>query len=247
MNENQKKAQDIMGTMNEWDECWKCEFYKHRTCVVDECVWPEEDITSINPVIIDQIVRQEEQIEQLESQLTAAEKKVDDLKDNYSPAGDPHHAIADHCIYCEKLADQLTDAEDTIKHLRRKAEFDMPEDTHGRFFNACTDPCDMIDGPCACGATHSAREWFGRLCRKLTTAEKREAVLAEFARQMIGAYCWNICEPDGGDMQEVAEKLGLLVPHIATAEDVDDEFDDYEEGDTIFKFSDILKSEFVGE
>lgn len=21
-------------------------------------------------------------------------------------------------------------------------------------FNACTDPCDMFDGPCACGAWH---------------------------------------------------------------------------------------------
>ena len=25
--------------------------------------------------------------------------------------------------------------------------------------NSCTDRCDMLVGPCACGATHSAEEW----------------------------------------------------------------------------------------
>ena len=25
-------------------------------------------------------------------------------------------------------------------------------------YNGCNDPCDMVDGPCACGATHRAEE-----------------------------------------------------------------------------------------
>ena len=66
--------------------------------------------------------------------------------------------------------------------------------------------------------------------------------LKEFARKIIKEYCWGlqIDEPDGGSIQDFAEKLGLIEPHTATAKDVDSEWDDYEVGDTIFKFSDIL-------
>lgn len=35
----------------------------------------------------------------------------------------------------------------------------MPEKFIGEFSNACTDPCDMIIGPCACGASHHIRDW----------------------------------------------------------------------------------------
>lgn len=29
----------------------------------------------------------------------------------------------------------------------------------GPYYNGCNDACDMIQGPCACGATHSLTEW----------------------------------------------------------------------------------------
>jgi hypothetical protein len=64
--------------------------------------------------------------------------------------------------------------------------------------------------------------------------------LKEFARQVIMDVCWDMHEPDGGDMQDIAEKLGLIKPTIATEDDIDDE-SDFEVGDTIFKFADILK------
>ncbi len=64
--------------------------------------------------------------------------------------------------------------------------------------------------------------------------------LKEFARHIIRQYCWDMLEPDGGDIQEWAEKLGLLVPHAATKDDIDDE-SDYGVGDTIFKFSELLQ------
>lgn len=35
----------------------------------------------------------------------------------------------------------------------------MPEKYLGRFYNACNDPCDMLQGPCACGAWHHQEEW----------------------------------------------------------------------------------------
>ena len=71
----------------------------------------------------------------------------------------------------------------------------------------------------------------------MTETEK----LKEFARVIIREYCWNFGEPDGCTIQDLAENLGLIEPHIATEKDVDAESDDYEVGDTIFKFTDILK------
>jgi hypothetical protein len=35
----------------------------------------------------------------------------------------------------------------------------MPEAYYGKFYNACTEPCDMLQGPCACGAWHRQGEW----------------------------------------------------------------------------------------
>ena len=79
--------------------------------------------------------------------------------------------MSNDCKNCEDLVDKLTDAEKTIRHLRGKAEFGMPADMRGKFFNACTEPCDMIDGPCACGAWHSAKEWLEKLIKQLRRKE----------------------------------------------------------------------------
>jgi len=70
------------------------------------------------------------------------------------------------------------------------------------------------------------------------TIESENAKLKEFARSII-----SISDPDGGDVQELAIKSGLIEIHIATAEDVDDEFDDFEPGDEIYINSAILKEE----
>lgn len=35
----------------------------------------------------------------------------------------------------------------------------MPKHLIGKFHNACVDPCDMLVGPCACGAWHHWEEW----------------------------------------------------------------------------------------
>jgi len=67
--------------------------------------------------------------------------------------------------------------------------------------------------------------------------------LKEFARSIIKDYCWDLGDPDGGSVQDLAEKLGLIEPHIATEADVDPEWDDYEAGDTVYKFSEILRDD----
>ena len=78
-----------------------------------------------------------------------------------------------------------------------------------------------------------------QLQAQLATAEKQEKKLAEFARQVIRGVCWG--SDDGCDVQGLAERLGLLVLHMATSEDVDGEVGDHGVGDTIYKFSDMLK------
>ncbi len=61
------------------------------------------------------------------------------------------------------LAKELEYARIEITHFKAKAEFDMPAIMQGQYHNACTDACDMIDGPCACGAWHNVKEWIEKL------------------------------------------------------------------------------------
>ena len=74
--------------------------------------------------------------------------------------------------------------------------------------------------------------------QKLKTKNEK---LKEFVQYIIKTECWGIYDHDGYNLQEKAEELGLIYPCIATKEDVDPEFDDFEVGDTIYKFTDILK------
>ncbi len=78
-------------------------------------------------------------------------------------------------------------------------------------------------------------------CDYADQLEAENEKLKKFAREIIKDYCWNHGDPDGGDVQDLAENLGLIKSRIATEKDVDPEWDDYEVGDTIFVFSDILK------
>lgn len=75
---------------------------------------------------------------------------------------------------------------------------------------------------------------------ELDTANEANKRLRTFARHVIRQECWSVYDLDGGDIQELAEKLELIVPHTATIEDVDCECD-YEVGDTVFMFSKALK------
>ncbi len=85
-------------------------------------------------------------------------------------------------------------------------------------------------------------------CEKVTCGDNTNPLvieierLREFARHVIRQECWAVLDLDGGDIQDLAEKLGLIVPCIVTEEDVDDE-SDFEVGDTIFKFSESLEGD----
>ena len=78
---------------------------------------------------------------------------------------------------------------------------------------------------------------------ELGKAKEENKRLREFARHVIRQECWSLFDQDGHDLQELAEKLGLIVPGVATQEDVDDELYNsyYELDDTMYKFSETLK------
>jgi hypothetical protein len=69
--------------------------------------------------------------------------------------------------------------------------------------------------------------------------EDEYVAMRQFCRSIIKEYCWDQGEPDGGDIQDQAERLGLIVPHIATLQDTV-RMDDVEVGDQIFVFADWM-------
>lgn len=77
--------------------------------------------------------------------------------------------------------------------------------------------------------------------KTISKLELENAILKEFAQNIIKDICWNYPnELDGGEIQDYAEKLGLIKSAKATQEDVDDGMD-LKVGDNVFKFSEILK------
>ena len=75
--------------------------------------------------------------------------------------------------------------------------------------------------------------------------KSRELVLVQFARKIIQEYCWgNItwhgAEPDGGDMQDTAEKLGLIVREVYDPEKHGDAGGECEPGDPWYVFSPMM-------
>ncbi len=69
--------------------------------------------------------------------------------------------------------------------------------------------------------------------------------LKAFVREFVSVECWGyIPEVDGGDVQEVAEKMGIVVPVKATQQQADDlnkeHGIDLEEGDFICQWADWM-------
>jgi len=90
------------------------------------------------------------------------------------------------------------------------------------------------------GAGDTAIRIIKQLQAKNKRLEADNSVLKKFAREIIKNYCWDLAESDGGHIQDLAKKFHLIEQHIATEEDVDAEFCDYEAGDIIYKFTKII-------
>lgn len=105
------------------------------------------------------------------------------------------------------------------KRMRSEYKYSSTRSAHYLF-----EACDLID----------------RLKAELKGKEEKIAKLVKFCREFISVECWGYQpEIDGGDVQELAEKCGLIESHIATEEDVD-EADSFEVGEKIYRFTDIL-------
>jgi len=72
------------------------------------------------------------------------------------------------------------------------------------------------------------------------TLEAENKALKEFARKVIEQECWDIFELDRGEIQDWAEKAGLIKLCIATEADIDDD-SDFDVGDTIYKFTEMMR------
>ncbi len=123
----------------------------------------------------------------LEAELTKAKKQVEEYKDALAVKFN-----AEMCEALKPIRDKLVSLQETVKYLRTKAEFDMPDDMHGRFHNGqCPDACDMIDGLCACGASHNVKEWIGKLNKKLEAEQEKVKRLRWFVASMRGVFAYN--------------------------------------------------------
>lgn len=72
------------------------------------------------------------------------------------------------------------------------------------------------------------------------TKRQRDA-LAQFAERIIRKYCWDETDPDGGDIQDAAERFGIIRKVIAAAEHVgQSDCADFEIGDEIFEFTNTI-------
>ena len=83
-----------------------------------------------------------------------------------------------------------------------------------------------------------AQRTMERIIEKNDQLQAEIEKLKEFARKVIQDVCWDMYVLDAGDVQEFAEKLGLIKPTTVTEED---NYPDFEVGDIIYKFSEILK------
>ena len=66
--------------------------------------------------------------------------------------------------------------------------------------------------------------------------QERIEKLVMFCREFIAVNCWGYpAEIDGGNVQEVAEKCGLVESYIAPEDGAD-----FEAGDRLYRFTDVL-------
>ncbi len=84
-------------------------------------------------------------------------------------------------------------------------------------------------------------EQIEALAGEVILLQAQKESLKEFARTVIKEECWGITM-DGLEIQDLAVNLGLLVEEVATEEDIDED-SDFEVGDKMYKFTDVLRSE----
>ena len=84
----------------------------------------------------------------------------------------------------------------------------IPEEYAGQFYNGSNEACDMLVGPCACGATHDIEEWLD----VMKDLEEKNKVLGEALRDMYFAYINKDAEFPHGFEVAAIEQYEALFP-----------------------------------
>ena len=129
----------------------------------------------------------EEAIKSFINKGIKAQKAVDELLESEPEPGEftkRARNIASHEISKPRNTFEITilEACDIIDKLEAENKelnkiIPMPEELIGKFFNACTEPCDIINGPCACGAWHDIEDWVRRLINGVKKVQQLQAEL----------------------------------------------------------------------
>lgn len=70
-----------------------------------------------------------------------------------------HAKLIAHHAETVELRRQLWEAHEMLLRVRESTLLGFPDDAVP-YYNASNDPCDMLEGPCRCGAWHSLPEWL---------------------------------------------------------------------------------------
>lgn len=76
----------------------------------------------------------------------------------YCKQHDIYYQPSGVCYKCQPESQESKISEGNIEPWDKWMPF--PKEWIGQYHNACTDPCDMLYGACACGATHHLEEWI---------------------------------------------------------------------------------------
>ena len=173
--------------------------------------------------------------------------------------------IAGLCVIIEFRDNSIADLQQQVEAAKKETNlWKLRVDEAGDYINdyeeiqaelaAVTDALEKIKKCCPC------QNYACEMAYKIATAalpkpesphfnkafveKTKQAALAaklkEFARCVISDVVWGYETMDGCDMQDFAERLGLIAEHTATKADVGDGEVDFEVGDKIYKFTAAL-------
>jgi hypothetical protein len=100
---------------------------------------------------------------QMEALVTRGEATQVNLRNVGLDIRDATHRIIHMCV-------KLREQSDTLKIVLIAGQSGLvpwPDDWLDRHYNACNEPCDMLIGPCACGAWHcEGEQWVQEILKK---------------------------------------------------------------------------------
>lgn len=122
------------------------------------------------------------------------------LKDCLSHIEEQEKRIADMKQVGDEMLKNYQQAVVKLNTLEKRGSLiPMPEGIDQ--FNASNERCDMLQGPCSCGATHSIAEWFNKLA-----ALEKELLSKSKELHKVGRV--------RDDLRNMLDKANTLLTHL---------------------------------